>query len=76
MTLVTGKPEELDKLDLLAAGTHFLTAYGNKRGGKRKKDPFNEQKVMDTLAGMEDKPAALPQTEPRDTGEGGSHVSD
>jgi len=30
--LVTGKPDELDKVSKLAEGTHFLTAYGDKRG--------------------------------------------
>jgi hypothetical protein len=33
--LVTGKDK--DKVEKLAAGTHFLTAYGDKRGGPRKK---------------------------------------
>lgn len=35
--LVTGKEKGLDKVDRLAKGTHFLTAYGDKRGGKRGK---------------------------------------
>jgi hypothetical protein len=34
--LVFGKQKELESVDKLAAGTHFLTAYGNRRGGKRK----------------------------------------
>jgi hypothetical protein len=86
LTLVTGDKD--GKVAKLAAGTHFLTAYGNKRGGKRKvarvadmqttgtDHTFNEEKVMEAMAGMEDKPTVLPQTEPRDTCEHGRGMTD
>jgi hypothetical protein len=45
--LVTGKDK--DKVEKLAAGTHFLTAYGNKRGGKRK---HREEATLVTMPGM------------------------
>jgi hypothetical protein len=35
LMLVTGDKD--GKVAKLAAGTHFLTAYGNKRGGPRKR---------------------------------------
>lgn len=37
--LVTGKPAEMANVEKLAAGTHFLTAYGNKRGKRKAVSP-------------------------------------
>jgi hypothetical protein len=48
--LVTGKDK--DKVEKLAAGTHFLTAYGDKRGGKRKaKTPEQTHEILQKVQG-------------------------
>jgi hypothetical protein len=73
--LVTGKSEELESVDKLAAGTHFLTAYGNKRGGKRKAAviggeqqtpiiPIGQPQGDNTITLEERAEVAIPRTEP------------
>jgi hypothetical protein len=46
IAICTGSKAELEGVDKLAAGTHFLTAYGNKRGGKRKATPQDEAQAI------------------------------
>jgi hypothetical protein len=45
----------LKDIGKLIAGTHFLTAYGNKRGGKRKKYPTAESFKKEIWASEETK---------------------